>query len=112
MKDFTLGILGNDFNKTTEFVNQIILNTKANCDQEHMKMNIIINNKLLDDKEEIKKVLTKFENINTNILCLTFNNKEISNFIKDNTKISVLNDDFKLNDITLIETILNKFYEA
>ena len=110
MKDFTLTILGNNFQKTTEFVNKIILNTKATCDQEHMKMNIIINNKLLNDKEEIKKVLKKLEIIKSDFLCLTFDNLEIYNFIKDNTTIPVLNHYF--DEEKLVNVILNKFYEA
>ena len=110
MKDFTLGILGNNFKETTEFINKIILNTKASCDQEHMKMNIIINNKLLNDKEEIKKVLNKLETIKSDFLCLTFNNKEIYNFIKENTTIPVLNNNF--SEDKLVNEILNKFYEA
>ena len=112
MKDFTLGILGNNFKETTEFINKIILNTKASCDQEHMKINIIINNKLLNDKDEIKKILEKLEMIKSDFLCLTFDNKEIYDFIKENTNIPVLNDSFNVNDNSLIENILNRFYEA
>ena len=37
----TLGILGNDYQETTKLVEEIILNTKAKIDQEHIKMNII-----------------------------------------------------------------------
>lgn len=109
MKNFTLAILGNDFKKTTKFMEKIILNTKANTDQEHMKMNIIINNQLLLNEDELKNILTKLEKMNSSFLCLTFNDKKTYEFIKNNTNIPILNHQFSLDDDTLITNILNKF---
>ncbi len=87
----TLGILGNDFILSTSIVDKIILNTKANIDQEHIKMNIVINNKLLNKSNlEIKDIITKLEQSNINYLLLTFNDKNIINYIKSFTNIPII----------------------
>lgn len=111
MKNFTLTIIGNDFKTTTEFMEKIILNTKATIDQEHMKMNIIINNKLLNNKENLKNILKKLENINSNLICLTFDDKETYDFIKNNINIPILNDKFNIQDDSIIKKVLDIFYD-
>ena len=74
----TIGILGNDYEITSKFVEKIILHTKASTDQEHIKMNIIINNYLLNkNKEEINDLITKIKESNIDYLVLTMNNKDI-----------------------------------
>ena len=87
----TLGILGNDFILSTYIVDKIILNTKANIDQEHIKMNIVINNKLLNKSNlEIKDIINKLEQSNINYLLLTINDNNIINYIKSITNIPII----------------------
>ncbi len=108
MKKLTLGILGNDYDLTTKFMEEIVLNTNANTDQEHIKMNIIINNKLLTKSNlEILEMIKKLEMIDTTHLVLAFNDKTIQNFIKDNTNLIILNQEFNLND----KNLLNKIFK-
>lgn len=103
----SIGILGNDYKLSTLFVEKIISNTKANIDQEHIPMNIVINNKLLDKNEiEIKDILNKFEKSNTTFLILTFNNIDIYNIIKRNTNIPILNTTFDINNDYFIKKII------
>lgn len=103
----SIGILGNDFKLSTSFVEKIISNTKANIDQEHIPMNIVINNKLLDkDESELKNLLNKFEKNNTSYLILTFNNLDIYNKIKRNTYIPILNYNFDINDDNFIKQVI------
>ena len=87
----TLGILGNDYQKTTKLVEDIILNTKAKTDQEHIKMNIIINNKLLfKDNLTILNIVHNLEKIESDYLILAFDNQDIKDFIEDNTNLIIL----------------------
>ena len=87
----TLGILGNDFILSTSIVDKIILNTKANTDQEHIKLNIVINNKLLEKSNlEIKEIINNLEKSNINYLLLTFNDNNIINYIKSITNIPLI----------------------
>ena len=103
----TIGILGNDFKLSTSFVEKIILNTKANVDQDHIPMNIVINNKLLEkDESEIKNLLNKLEQSNTSYLILTFNNIDVYNKIKRNTYIPVINNNFNINDDNFIKQVI------
>ena len=98
MKELTLGILGNDYIKTTEFIEKIINNTKARIDQEHIKMNIIINNKLLEKSElELLEIIKTMENIDSNLLCLCIDDEKVIHFIKNNTNIKVI--DNNINSI-------------
>lgn len=107
MNNFNVGILGNNFDITTKFVEKIINNTKASCDQDHVKMNIIINNKLFDKEEnEILNIIKNFENINTTNLCLCFDNDNIYNLIKNSTTIPILNSKFKNNEENIISDII------
>ena len=104
----TIAILGDNFNKTTEFVNKIIHNTKAKIDQEHLKMNIIIDNKLLEkSKQEIITILNELEDIDSSYLVLTFNNEVIYNIIKDNTILPIINKDFNIENNDLIQKIIS-----
>ena len=101
----TIGIIGIDYIISTQFVEKIIFKTKASTDQEHVKMNIVINNKL-SNKDQLKDIINKLERINTNYLILTFNNQEIYNYLKENTNIPILNGTFDLNDNNFIEQII------
>jgi len=108
MNNFTIGILGNDFKITTKFVEDIINSTNAKNDQEHIKMNIIINNKLLYKNEnEIIDIIKNFENINTTHLCLCFDNNNIYNLINQNTDIPILNSNFINYEKSIIKNIIN-----
>ena len=92
----TLGILGNDYQKTTKLVEEIILNTQAKTDQEHIKMNIIINNKLLlKDNLTILNIIHDLEKIESDYLILDFDKQDIKDFIEDNTNLIIL----KNNDL-------------
>ena len=103
----SIGIIGNDFKLSTLFVEKIILNTKANVDQDHIPMNIVINNKLLEkDESEIKNLLNKLEQSNTSYLILTFNNIDVYNKIKRNTYIPVINNNFNINDDNFIKQVI------
>lgn len=102
----TIGILGNDYEITSKFVEKIILHTKASTDQEHIKMNIIINNYLLNkNKEEINDLITKIKESNIDYLVLTMDNKDLYKLIKDN-KIEIINKTFNINDNDLIKKII------
>ena len=103
----TVGLLGYDLNLSTSFVEKIINHTKADIDQEHIKMNIVINNKLLNkNNEELLKIIRELENSNINCLVLTFKNDNIYNLIKNNTNINIINNTFDINDIELIRKII------
>ena len=71
-------------------------------------MHIIINNKLLTkDTNYIKSLLNKFEKIKSDYLCLCFDNETLTNFIKDNTSLQVLNTKFLNHEDELIEKIIS-----
>ena len=74
-----IAILGCDYKITTSFMNKIVENTKAKIDQEHLILNIIIDNKL---KERIEKI------------------------IESNLNIPLLNKSFRDNDDELIRKII------
>lgn len=102
----TIGILGNDYEITSKFVEKIILHTKASTDQEHIKMNIIINNYLLNkNKEEINDLITKIKESNIDYLVLTMNNKDIYKLIKEK-EIEIINKTFNINDNDLVKKII------
>ena len=103
----TIGLLGYDLNLSTLFVEKIINHTKADIDQEHIKMTIVINNKLLDKNDnEIINIIKDLENSNIDYLVLTFNNSDLYNLIKNNTNINILNNTFDINNLELIEKII------
>ena len=111
MKKKTLGILGNDYQKTTKLVEDIILNTKAKTDQEHIKMNIIINNKLLfKDNLTILNIVHNLEKIESDYLILAFDNQDIKDFIEDNTNLIILKNEDLVKQVLLFheENILWK----
>lgn len=102
----TIGILGNDYEITSKFVEKIILHTKASTDQEHIKMNIIINNYLLNkNKEEINDLITKIKESNIDYIVLTMNNKDIYKLIKEK-EIEIINKTFNINDNDLVKKII------
>lgn len=99
----TLGILGNDFILSTNIVDKIITNTKANNDQEHIKMNIVINNNLLNKSNiEIKDIINKLEKSKIDYLLLTFDSQDITNYIKSITTIPLIE---TLNFKEIIKTL-------
>ena len=103
----TIGILGYDFKLSTSYVEKIILKTKASIDQDHIQMHIVINNKLLDKKEDkLIEIINNLEKINTKYLVLTFENQYIYEIIKRNTNIPILNNTFNIEDETLIKQII------
>ena len=88
----SIGILGNDFKLSTKVVEKIILKTKANTDQEHITMNIVINNNLFNKTEdELLNILNKLIQSNIDYLILIFDNKRIFNLFKNNTNIPIYN---------------------
>lgn len=102
----TIGILGNDFEITTQFIEKIINNTKATQDQDHIKMNIIINNYLLDkNNNEINDILEKIKKSNIDYLVLAINDKRIYQLV-ENSKIKIINKTFDINDNNLIKKII------
>ena len=102
----TIGILGNDFNLTTKFIEKIIINTKALTDQEHIKMNIIINNYLLrKNNTEIDNLLNMIIESKIDYLVLTFEDKELYKKIK-NKGIKIINESFDINDKELIKKVI------
>lgn len=99
----TLGILGNDYQKTTKLVEEIILNTKAKTDQEHIKMNIIINNKLLfKNNLTILNIVHNLEKIESDYLILAFDNQDIKDFIEDNTNLIILKNEDLVKQVLLL----------
>ncbi len=99
----TLGILGDNFILSTKIVDKIISNTKANSDQEHIKMNIIINNNLLNkSKEEINTIINKLEQSKIDYLLLTFDNTNLKAYIKSITTIPIIE---TLNYNEIIKTL-------
>ena len=104
--DTTIGILGNNFQITTKFVEKIILNTKASSDQEHIKMNIIINNYLeKKSKEEINNLLIKIQNSKIDYLILTINDDNLYQMIIENG-MDIINNTFDINDNLLVEKVI------
>ncbi len=105
--DTTIGILGNDFDITTQFVENIITNTKASQDQNHIKMNIIINNYLLNKNiNEINDILEKIKESNIDYLVLTVNDRRLYELI-EKKKIKIINKTFDINDYNLIKKVIN-----
>ena len=99
----TLGILGNDYQKTKKLVEDIILNTKAKTDQEHIKMNIIINNKLLFKYNlTILNIVHNLEKIESDYLILAFDNQNIKDFIEDNTNLIILKNEDLVKQVLLL----------
>ena len=102
-----IGILGNDLKISTLFVEKIILNTKADTDQEHIKMNIVINNNLFNkNKKELLKIIDNFKKTKINYLVLTFDNQNIYEFIKENINIPIIKYYFNELDDELISNII------
>ena len=94
-----IAILGCDYKITTSFMNKIVENTKAKIDQEHLILNIIIDNKLKEkNEEEIIDIIKKIEMIDSKYLVLTFNDERIEKIIENNLNIPLLNKSFKDND--------------
>ena len=107
MNNTTIGILSNNLKLSTQFVEKIIINTKAIKDQDHIKMNIIINNKLLDKNNKFfRKLLKNIEKSQVDYLVLIFNDINIYNYLKDNTSIPIINSSFDINDIELVKKII------
>lgn len=103
----TIGILGNDFDITTQFVEKIITNTRASQDQDHIKMNIIINNYLLNKNiNEINDLLEKIRKSNIDYLVLTVNDKRLNELI-EKRNIKIINKTFDINDYNLIKKVIN-----
>ena len=101
-----IAILGCDYKITTSFMNKIVENTKAKIDQEHLILNIIIDNKLKEkNEEEIIDIIKKIEMIDSQYLVLTFNDERIEKIIESNLNI-LLNKSFKDNDDELIKKII------
>ena len=110
MNNFCIGIVGNDFKKTNDFVEKIILNTNAKIDQEHMKMNIIINNNILENNN-ILNIVSTLEKIDTTHICLCFNDKNIYELVKKNTNIPLINNEFDNISDTLVKQIVEIYNE-
>ena len=107
MNNKTIAILGQDYKLSTTFVENIINSTKANKDQDHIKMNIIINNKLLNkDLNYLNELINNIEKSQVDYLVLTFNNKDIYNYLKNKTNIPIINSTFNINDLELIKKII------
>ena len=103
----TIGILGNNLKLSTSFVEKIILKTNAIIDQEHIKMNIIINNKLLNkDINYLNDLINNLEKSNINYLVLNFNDINIYNYLKNNMTIPIINSSFDINDDNLVNKII------
>ena len=103
----TIGILGSNLGLTTEFIENIIKHTKAKVDQDHIKMNIIVNNKLLNKtNNEIIDILNRLKESNINYLVLTDNNSNLYNLVL-NSNINLINKTFNINDETLIKEIIH-----
>jgi len=95
-----IGILGYDFILSTNIVDKIIINTKAQNDQEHIKMNMVINNKLLEKNElELKQIINNLENSQISYLILTFNDQKIVHNIKKMTKLPIIEYPFSYQKI-------------
>lgn len=99
MEKLTLGILGTDYDITTKLIEDIILKTKVDYDQDHIKMNIIINNKLLLKDKYILYYIKQLEQLDSKYLIVTFNDQNIINFIKNNTNMILLNDKNIVNKV-------------
>lgn len=108
---YVVGILGNNLDITTNFVENIINNTPAKKDQDHIKMNIVVNENLLNKKtEEIIDIAKKMEEIDSTCLCLCFEcDKHLYNSLKNNINIPVLNTTFNGSEEVIINNILKTF---
>ena len=107
-KQITLGIISSDLNLTTKFIEKIINNTNAKRDQDHIKMDIIINNNLLNKTEnELDEFVKRYETMNITHLCLYYTNQKIINLFsnKFNIPIYCINNLEKEKEI--IKTITN-----
>ena len=105
----TIAILGNDYTVTTNFMNKIVQATPASIDQEHLKLNIIIDNKLNEKNiEEIKDILNKLKKIDSDFLVLTFNDERIENILEHENQLILLNKSFDIDNDELINDIIKQ----
>ena len=105
--DITIGILGNDFNITTRLVENLIYHTKADTDQDHIKMNVVINNFLLKKSEqELIDIINKLKESKIDYLILTVNDNNLYQLIVNNN-INIVNESFDINDNSLVKKIIN-----
>ena len=93
----SLGIIGNDYNKTTKLFNDIVMNTKAKTDQEHIIINIVLTKNL--DKENILENIKYLESIKTSYLIIDIDDENIKDFIKENTNLIIIDNLDKVQEL-------------
>lgn len=115
-KQITLGIISSDLNLTTKFIEKIINNTNAKRDQDHIKMDIIINNNLLNKTEnELDEFIKRYETMNITHLCLYYPNQKMLNTFSNHFEIPIycINNLKKEEEtIKTITSLCNKKEEA
>lgn len=93
----SLGIIGNDYNKTTKLFNDIVMNTKAKTDQEHIIINIVLTKDI--EKENILKNIKYLESIKTSYLIIDIDDESIKDFIKENTNLIIIDSLDKVQEL-------------
>ena len=91
----SLGIIGNDYNKTTKLFNDIVMNTKAKTDQEHIIINIVLTKNM--EKENILKNIKYLESIKTTYLII-----DIDDDLDTQSKLGLLDNEREIPSVKII----------
>ena len=93
----SLGIIGCDYNKTTKLFNDIVMNTKAKTDQEHIIINIVLTKNM--ERENIIKNIKYLESIKTSYLIIDIDDENIKKFILENTNLTIIDSLDKVQEL-------------
>ena len=105
--DRTVGILGCDLDAVTRFFENIINNTKGSTDQDHIKLNIVADSRLLEkNAEELAELAREFKDSGAELFILAASRGFYDAF-KKVTDIPIMNSAFDPDDIELVRSVIS-----
>ena len=106
--DRTVGILGCDLDATTKFFEKIIQFTKGDKDQDHIKLNIVVDSRLLEKSlQEIADLALEFKKSGAELLVLAFSSRRVYDTLRSCTDLPIMNSRFDVNDAELVRSIIS-----